>query len=47
MKLFQVVCPVLAGGARASTSFVRKSHGAEQYSPTLSDSPVIVEPVID
>ena len=39
LKLFQVVCPILAGGASASTSFVRRSHGAEQHSRTLSDSP--------
>ena len=47
LKLFQVVCPILAGGASASTSFVRRSHGAEQHSPMLSDSPVILEPLVD
>ena len=48
LKLFQVVvCPILAGGTSASTSFVRRSHGAEQHSRTLSDSPVILEPLVD
>ena len=32
---------------RAPTYFVRRSDGAAQHSPTLSDSPVIVEPVVD
>ena len=40
MKLFQVVYSILAGGASASTFFVRRRHGAVQLSPVLSDSPV-------
>ena len=47
LKFFQVACPSLAGGASASTCFVRRSHGAAQHSPMLSDSPVCVEPLVD
>ena len=47
LKLFQVVCPILAGGASTSTSFVRRSHGTGQHSPMFSDSPVILDPLLD
>ena len=47
LKLFQVGCPILAGGASASTVFGRTCNGAAQHSPTLSDSPVILEPLVD
>ena len=39
LKLYQVVYPILAGGASASTSFVRTRRGAVQHSPMRSDSP--------
>ena len=39
--------PILAGGASASTSFARRSHGAVQHSPMLSDSPVNLDPLLD
>ena len=47
LKLFQVVRSIPAGGASVSTNFARTCNGAAQHSPTLSDSPVILESLVD
>ena len=39
LKLYQVVYPILVGGANACTFFVRRRHGAVQLSAIRSDSP--------